>query len=209
MMRRILTFMAISMVFASCAPLSRPSASKTFHDAREALALGRYEQSLAMYREIIKNHPTDPLADDAFMHIAQIHLAGPDTSAGRTNPDYAAARDTLDAMLRGYPRSEQRFVASNLLSVLRRMASLDSMLSITRESLVSVSARTVTESRPARSAVDRSSKAKRLRDEVRKLKARNAKLVTENHVLDSRRAAAVSEIDRLKRLLRDLESGLH
>ncbi|HPU85457.1 MAG TPA: tetratricopeptide repeat protein [Candidatus Latescibacteria bacterium] len=191
-----------------------------YQDADAHAAQQNYPAALGAYREVIRRYPASAYAEASYLRIASIYLdrAAPERGwNGWEGADYAAARDTLMALLQKFPRTQYRQEARNWIKVLDMALEVDSRTEVVRDT-VTVQVPVITADTSDSSAAWQSERARlqrtinvvtaernRFRTQRDTCRAGLERLRAENADLDAQLRRTKSEMERMRRMLVDLE----
>ena len=117
-MKALVAPLLAALLIAGCS--TRPPAAETMAKAREAEAAGNFTGAIELYREVVRDRPDDPLAQDAQFRIA--------TLLQNTTRDHAGAVGAYREYLRRWPDGPQAPTALFLIGFVfhNEMQMLDS-----------------------------------------------------------------------------------
>jgi len=191
-----------------------------YQDADAHAARQNYPAALGAYREVIRRYPGSAYAEASYLRIASLYLdrAAPERGwSGWEGADYVAARDTLMALLEKFPRTQYGQEARNWIKVLDMALDVDSRTEIVRDT-VTVQVPVITADTSDSSAAWQSERARlqrtinaitaernRFRTQRDTCRAGMERLRAENADLDAQLRRTKSEMERMRRMLVDLE----
>ncbi len=191
-----------------------------YQDADAHAARQNYPAALSAYREVIRRYPASAYAEASYLRIASIYLdrAASDRGwSGWEGADYAAARDTLMALLAKFPRTQYGQETRNWIKVLDVALDVESRTEVVRDT-VTVQVPVITADTSDSSAAWQSERARlqrtinvitaernRFRTQRDTCRAGMERLRAENADLDAQLRRTKSEMERMRRMLVDLE----